>query len=130
MWPTPPVWTSGAGCVETWTPGGVAVYKTVTETKIQGMSTSTEKGAKGATATPAHTVVAAGEDEDEDDYENGVSVVDGNSTLFWFLVIGLPILGVLALALCCMAVYYRRVTKRARRRRRRMIRRLKLQETT
>lgn len=135
LWPVPPAWGAGAAAtlIDTWTPGGATVYATATTTtttaqKKSGMSTSVENGKTGHTAATTTTKVVAGAGATPVDDGNGVTVLDSNSTLFWFLVIGLPVLGTLALALCCMAFYYRRAQRRARRRRRRRIRRLKVVE--
>lgn len=128
LWPVPPAWASSGGkCIDTWTPGGATVYAT---------TTTTEKGWKGHGATTttisgAGSTAGSSSDDDDGDDGNGVTVLDSNSTLFWFLVIGVPILGTLALSLCCMVYYYKRAQKRARRRRRRRIRRerIKIVET-
>lgn len=132
LWPVPPVFAAGQ-VIETWTPGSVTVYRTTTTTETQkkgaaAMTTSTWNGKQQP--RPTAVVVDDGDGVDEPNESNGVDVLTTDSTLFWFLVIGLPILGTLAIALCCFSLYYRRQQKRARRRRRRRIRRLKIVETS
>lgn len=98
-----------------------------TDPGILLVSTSTDEG-DWTTTTTAGAAASTPDSDDDDGYDDEPLHPTGpGSTLFWFLVIGVPILGSLAFGLLGFAFIYRSSQKKEiRRRRQRRARRRKV----